>query len=151
MQYIVIGPDGQRYGPVDEQGLKVWVVEGRLGSTTWLESVDGSRVVAGSLFPDLFKHEQQFSPYPRAGYGTVSEPQRTSYGTISLVFGILSVITFCCFLFSLPLGITAIAFGIPGLKNRDRVSAFIGITLGVIACFIAIWMIIGGAMGDIFS
>lgn len=150
MQYIVIGPDGQRYGPVDEEGLKVWATEGRLGSTTWLESVDGSRVAAGSLFPELFKGDQ-FSPYPRAGYGTISEPARTSYGTMSLIFGILSVVTFCCFLFSLPLGVTAIAFGIAGLKQRDRVPAIIGISLGSIACLITVWMIVGGAVGDLFS
>lgn len=57
MQYFVIWPDGQKFGPADVAKLNEWIGEKRINPDTDLESVvDGSRVkakdVPGLTFPD---------------------------------------------------------------------------------------------------
>lgn len=50
MQYFVIWPDGQKFGPADLGKLNEWAAEGRITPETELESViDGSRVKASTL------------------------------------------------------------------------------------------------------
>lgn len=50
MQYFVIWPDGQKFGPADVSKLSEWASEGRITADHELESVvDGSRVKAGSV------------------------------------------------------------------------------------------------------
>lgn len=44
MQYFVLWPDGQKFGPADVPTLQQWILEGRLTADSELESViDGSR------------------------------------------------------------------------------------------------------------
>ena len=66
MQYYVIGPDGNRYGPGDVSTLKQWVAEHRLTPQTMLEDFDtGHRMPAASV-AGLFEGQQQsygVSPY----------------------------------------------------------------------------------------
>src|SRR5689334_20616386 len=79
MQYYVIGPDGNRYGPGDVPTLKQWVAENRLTPYTMLESFDTGQRVPASSIAELFPvnpqattshYEQAPMPaqYPR--YGT---------------------------------------------------------------------------------
>ncbi len=50
MQYMVIWPDGQKFGPADLNQLNQWAAEGRIKPETELESVvDGARLSAASL------------------------------------------------------------------------------------------------------
>jgi len=54
MQYYVIGPDGNKYGPADVPTLKQWVAENRLGQQSMLEDFSsGQRLQAGQV-PGLF-------------------------------------------------------------------------------------------------
>jgi len=54
MQYILIGTDGQEYGPADFRTLQQWAADDRLTRNSRLRDVQsGSEIVAGSL-PDLF-------------------------------------------------------------------------------------------------
>lgn len=50
MQYYVISPDGQKYGPADVPTLAQWAQEGRINPDTMLESAqDASQVPASSV------------------------------------------------------------------------------------------------------
>lgn len=50
MQYYVIAPDGQKYGPADVPTLAQWAAEGRINPDTMLESAqDASRVPASNV------------------------------------------------------------------------------------------------------
>jgi hypothetical protein len=67
MQYYVIGPDGNRYGPADVPTLKLWVSENRLTPQTMLEDVSTAQRMPASavdgLFPPL-QFQQQMGPAP---------------------------------------------------------------------------------------
>jgi hypothetical protein len=50
LTYYVLAVDGKTYGPVDAEGLKRWVEEGRIVPTTRLREADSGReVTAGGL------------------------------------------------------------------------------------------------------
>ena len=59
-QYLVVGPDGKEFGPVDLAGLQQWVREGRVLKETRVRKNDGPAVVAESL-PEL---AETFAPPP---------------------------------------------------------------------------------------
>ena len=76
MQYYVIGPDGNRYGPGDLQTLKQWAAESRVTPQTMLEDFStGQRIPASSvagLFEVAAMPGAQMNPYQNpptpAGY-----------------------------------------------------------------------------------
>lgn len=53
MQYYVIAPDGQRYGPADISTLNTWIAEGRLLPETQLQDAATGAVMAASTVPGL--------------------------------------------------------------------------------------------------
>src|SRR4051812_21395906 len=54
MQYYVIGPDGNKYGPADVNALKGWVAENRLGPTSMVEDFNTGQRMQASQIPGLF-------------------------------------------------------------------------------------------------
>ena len=54
MNYFLLGPDNQSYGPVDELGLRQWVAEGRVHPTTMLRIAESGMTVAASTVSGLF-------------------------------------------------------------------------------------------------
>ena len=74
MQYFVVWPDGQKFGPADVSVLNQWATEGRINADTMLESVvDGSRVKAGEVPGIVLPVTSQASPS--------SEPEPTPQAT----------------------------------------------------------------------
>lgn len=64
MQYYVIAPDGQKYGPADVPTLNAWIAEGRLLPDTQLQDVATNAVMAASMVPGLaFPTSQPAAPY----------------------------------------------------------------------------------------
>ena len=61
-QYLVIGPDGKEFGPVDLAGIQQWIREGRVLKGTYLRKNGGPAVAAESL-PEL---AETFAPPPPA-------------------------------------------------------------------------------------
>ncbi len=53
MQYFVISPTGQKYGPADVQTLNSWAQEGRIVSTTMLEDASTGEVIPATQVPGL--------------------------------------------------------------------------------------------------
>ena len=63
MQYFVIWPDGQKFGPADVSKLSEWAAEGRITPDHDLESVvDGSRVKASAVPGIVFPGAAQPAP-----------------------------------------------------------------------------------------
>lgn len=84
-------------------------------------------------------------------------PRRGSEGDgaaiASLVLGIFALVLSCCWMFSLPLGLSATITGGLGLKSRyNRGSAVAGLILGIIsmciATFFMFFFIFGNAAGN---
>ena len=75
---------------------------------------------------------------PLSTSSIVSRPNTNTYGIVSMICGLLSVVTFI-----LPLGIPAIILGIIGLKKREegRGLSITGIVAGGIATLILLSLI----------
>jgi len=88
MEYFVIGPDGQEYGPANVQALQDWARQNRILPTTILkDALSGNRVAAASvpgIFPPATPPQAQdwsqppsASNFPRGDY---QAPQAAAQG-----------------------------------------------------------------------
>jgi hypothetical protein len=77
MQYFVIAPDGQKYGPADIATLNQWAAEGRLTPTTELEDASTmTRLSAASVPGIMFPGGPAAAPPGAApGYQAPAAPQ----------------------------------------------------------------------------
>lgn len=93
--------------------------------------------------PETFPTAPPVAPgYSGPGYGapyggTQPQPARSNKATLSLVFGIASIL--CCFpIITIPAGIAGIIFGVQGLNTDRRTLAIVGIVLSVIGVIASI-------------
>lgn len=123
MNYFVIGPDGNRYGPADQATINSWVAEGRVLPETLLEEEISMRRLPARMVPGLFfeqpktdwsKPPQAGSPYPR--YGAPSVDTGQSELTAAWVLGGVNTLVCCPILpgFGLYMANKAAAKGHPG-------------------------------------
>lgn len=113
MQYYVIGPDGNKYGPADVPTLKTWVAENRLTPESMLEDFNTGQRMPASAVPGLIEGQPTASAQPGPAMGAASpysqapSPGGTVYNpnanpsdngqgelTLAWVFGVLTLI--CC-------------------------------------------------------
>ncbi len=144
MQYYVIAPDGQKYGPADVATLAQWAQDGRLDASTMLESaLDATRVPAASVpgiiaptanpysapGPGAGTGPQQFAQYQRASVDDGSTDVRNSW-----IFGAIAII--CCGFILGPIGIyygnQAVKKGHPG----GRAAMIFSIVTTVVWCLL---------------
>jgi hypothetical protein len=55
MQYYVVGPDGNKYGPADVPTLKAWIAENRIGPDSMLEDFNTGQRMPASQVPGLIE------------------------------------------------------------------------------------------------
>jgi uncharacterized membrane protein len=60
-QYLVIGPDGKEFGPIDLNGLQQWIREGRVLKQTRVRKNGGAAIAAESL-PEVAESFAQPAP-----------------------------------------------------------------------------------------
>ncbi len=53
MQYIVRGPDGREYGPVDLPTLKEWIRQGRISHDSKVRNLNNGMLLMASNMPEL--------------------------------------------------------------------------------------------------
>lgn len=118
MQYFVIWPNGQRFGPANLATLQDWLRENRIDANTDLEEAGtGRKLKAGALLglqggstqyqqpPDPSagqSYSGYYRPTPTSG---MSHPLQSSGGnteiTLAWIFGVLGLfLGLCCPLFS---------------------------------------------------
>lgn len=70
MQFYVVGPNGEKFGPAEEALLAQWAAQGRITAYTQLENaVTGERVAAASI-PGIISPAPPYG-YDAPPYGTV--------------------------------------------------------------------------------
>lgn len=119
--YRIIGADGREYGPVSEEQLRQWIVEGRANAQTRAAaegSADWRPLSAYPAFSLLFAPAPPaapaMAPAPVSSFGT---NRRTSpYAITGLVLGILSI-CLCCCCHGLPFNLAGLIFSILGLMQ----------------------------------
>ncbi len=76
MQYFVVWPDGQKFGPADIDLINQWISEGRINADTLLEAVDGGAQIKAGAVPGLnFPVAQEAPP---AEVAPISAPEAPS-------------------------------------------------------------------------
>ena len=111
MQYFVISPTGQKYGPADVQTLNTWAQEGRIASTSMFEDAASGQIIPADQVPGLLivpatpNYQNPHAQYPRgplvSGFDNGENDLRTAW-TLA-IFGIISsfVMGLCCSFFSI--------------------------------------------------
>jgi prepilin-type processing-associated H-X9-DG protein len=118
--FKVIGKDGQEYGPVSADGIRLWISEGRLDSRCQASPETTTEWKALGDLPE-FKEALAAKIPPSPGVSGV-EPQRKTSGLAiaSLVLGVLGMFTFgLTAIVGLVLGIIAL---IQISRNQTRLS-----------------------------
>jgi hypothetical protein len=165
MQYFVVMPDGQKFGPADVNVLTQWAAEGRISSGTLLEDVStGQRLPASQVVgimwpgapavseapprpqtPSPFAQPPAYSPYARDQFSPMSQEanNKLTYAWIAAVASFV-----CCPILPPILGMRfakeAEALGNSGGKTARTVNLVILILqlIGVVAYFFIIFVAI---------
>ena len=145
--YKIIGQDGKEYGPITAEQLRRWILENRVESRTPVFA-DGAKdwTFAGLLpeFAALFPAAATQVPPTIA---PPSQPRKNnSYAVAGLVFGIVSFLCCCKFLFA-PLGIIFSLIGLSQINRQPelyegRGFAIAGLVLSIVSLLLAVVLII---------
>lgn len=142
-QYIVIAPDGKRYGPTDFPTLAAWASDGRVLPGMMVEDLlSGQRMVASAVPGLTFGQTDQFATYPRF------EPAKSTQSNtplIAMILGLIGLVAWCLPIIGFPVSIVAIVMGAKSL-NEDRPKALTGLILGIVCLLLSIANGILGAM-----
>jgi|GEM_PF-3203710 len=149
MTFFVRHANGQRYGPVDEADLAGWAREGRLTAHCELENAITHEVIRAYdhaavrfALPPGTAGVAASTSNPRAGRNAgPAAPGQSDY-TLSLVFGVIGLLT--CY-GGILLGPLAIWFGYrAGLAGRPPVGLFVlgvlATCLGFLSVGFAVWL-----------
>ncbi len=121
--YKIIGADGKEYGPATAGQLRQWMAEGRANAQTQTLAPGALEWKSLGALPEFAGH---FAPPippiigpPRAGISTAGQlPKTNFFATAGLIFGILSLMCFCCC--GCPFNILGLVFSLIGLSQINR-------------------------------
>ena len=135
-QYVVITPDGKRYGPTDFQTLAEWALDGRVMPGMMVEDLLSGQTMAASGVPGLQFTENvpQYVNYPRTG---PAQRPAGSHGLTSMVLGLVGLVAWCIPLIGFPISIMAIILGVQAMKGIDRSKAIAGVVLGSVCLLLS--------------
>jgi hypothetical protein len=130
--YRIIGADGQQYGPVSPEQLRLWIAEGRANAQTLVQAEGSAEWKPLGQFPEFAGlPSAPDAPPPMGGQPRPNVPNH-------LVPAILCTI-FCC----LPLGIPAIVFAAQvntKLQAGDVPGALESSRKAKTWCWVAFWV-----------
>jgi len=122
--YKIIGADGKIYGPAGAEQLRQWLAEGRANALTQTLPDGAAEWKPLVTLPEFAGHFAP--PIPpvigplKPGTSTAGPlPKTNTFATAGLIFGILSVTSFCCCC-GCPLNILGLVFSLIGLLQINR-------------------------------
>lgn len=165
MDYLVVGPDGQEYGPANVDTLRSWAAENRLLPTTTLKDFQTGQLRAASSVPGIFPPQsgpppsvsQSGAPMPPAGNwsqppsnyarpGQIGVPYRQDSGNMDIAWALVrcAIAIVLLFVFSYAGLITAIyavmwAFRAKS-KGHRHAPTVIGITIAVLIFVVIVFI-----------
>lgn len=129
MEYFVITPTGQRFGPADFQTLILWVQQGRIDPNTMLQEVSTGRQMMANQIPGLglpasTDYYQGVHPSPK-DYPRIVETKGDKLANTAKALGITGF--FLCPLFCLVgIGFAAMAFQNQSPKAKSAMIVCVG-------------------------
>jgi hypothetical protein len=156
--YRIIGADDREYGPVSQEQLRQWIVEGRANADTRALAEGSTEWKRLGLFPEFAPMFAGAAPEPAA---PVVRPaiapvrQNNSFAVSGLVLAILSFCWCCCY--GLPFNLVALVCSIIGLVQirndpqiyRGQGVAIAGLVLSLLSFvwhvgLVMLWDLSGG-------
>jgi hypothetical protein len=136
MNYKIIGNDGNTYGPISAEQIRVWIAQGRVESRTPVFVEGASDWTFVGLLPEFAGY---FGAPPLIGSlkaGVVLPKKTNAFAIWSLVCGVLSCCCCCCCVPSL----LGVVFGIIALvqianhpeTEEGRSLAIVGLSLSAL-------------------
>jgi GYF domain 2 len=141
LMYKIIGTDGKEYGPIDSEGLRQWICQGRLHAQS-LVRLDGAgewqplRTLPefALLIPTTPSVAGGGDPMPQTNDAVATIiPYRNPKALIAYYLGLFSLFPFLGFF----LGVAAFILGLQGLglarkhpETKGKVHAWIGVLCG---------------------
>ncbi|MGO8764887.1 MAG: DUF4190 domain-containing protein [Limisphaerales bacterium] len=149
--YKIVGADGRVYGPVSAEQIKQWIAEGRANAQSQALADGAAAWKPLVMFPEFAGF---FAPQvpPTIPLLVAPAPRRISgAATAGLIFGILSVVCCCKFLFCI-LGIVFSLIGLSQISHHPalyegRSMAIIGLVLSILGALFAV-ILIGFALAS---
>jgi hypothetical protein len=147
MAYVLVGKDGNEYGPVELETLVTWASEGRVTPRATVRITPGGETVLAHSIPELGLVDQppkaidppkpEFVEYPRATDSPLQKPSKA--GLVSITFW--SVLSVSLILFTDGYGYVMAFLGVIDMYQawRRKDPYLVGIlTIGGIAMVVAI-------------
>jgi hypothetical protein len=150
--YRIIGADGKEYGPINAEGLRQWVLEGRAnaqtkvlaeGQTEWKtlgEIPELAQILSGVATPPS-------SPPPLSATHPVTKTNALAQA--GMILGILSLtLGICCY--GLPFNVAGLICSVIGLSqiNKDPLReqgkglAIAGLVLSIFSLFLSVVVLV---------
>jgi len=142
--YKILASDGQEYGPISTEKIKLWISEGRVEKKTPVMPDDANDWVFLETLPDF---AEAFAAPPTMNAPTAAKsgnglnamiPYKNIRALAAYYFAIFSIIP----ILGMPLGLTGFVLGVLGLRYRTKnpaaggqIHAWIGIVLGGLCGF----------------
>ena len=142
--YKIIGDNGHEYGPVTDEQIRQWIIQGRIERQTPV-FVDGAKdwnfigllPEFSSYFPTIGA-PPPITPPTRGVFSAGQMAKTNSYALWGMIFGILSLICCCC---GFPFGILGLIFSLIGLSqinanpqlHEGRGMAIAGLILSILS------------------
>ena len=147
MAYVLVGKDGNEYGPVELETLVTWASEGRVTPRATVRITPGGETVLAHSIPELGLVDQPpkaidspkpgFAEYPRATDSPLQKPSKA--GLVSITFW--SVLSVSLILFTDGYGYVMAFLGVIDMYQawRRKDPYLVGIlTIGGLAMVVAI-------------
>ncbi len=149
MNYFVVAPDGQKYGPVDLAGLNEWAQRNRvLPSTIVEDGATGTRMQASTIQGIIFPPTMAgglLPPSPYASYPRMDVRADNGSGDMTLVW-MMSVLTLggslCCPIISIVTGIVAITMAVSA-KKKGHPQAQTGFVVAIVCTVLGVGWYVG--------
>lgn len=163
MQYIVRGPDGREYGPVDLPTLKEWIRQGRISHDSKVRNLGNGMLLMASNMPELDgcfgianpMQAMAHANYPRAAAAQAAAARSEKWDDYKFVLA-MSVLGM---VMSLAVGWFALAFNIFAMKRawdaakeqKEMSGLAFSLALFAMLATIAIPFLVGYWLSNVFS
>ena len=152
--YRIIGADGRQYGPATTERLRQWIAEGRANAQTQTLADGAAEWKPLGALPEFAGHFTSQNPPVigpmRPGISMAGPaPKTSSFATLGMIFGILSLLCGCGCCCGLPFNLAGLVFSIIALVQinqhpdhyKGRGMAIAGLILSVASLILGLVLI----------
>jgi len=134
--YKIIGQDGKAYGPITAEQLRQWIAEGRANAQTQTLAEGAPEWKPLGTLPEFSNHFAPQVPPTISPLAAGRIPKINSFAMVGMIFGILSLVCCCKFLFG-AFGITSSIIGLSQINRHPEIYEGRGLAIAGLVLSIA--------------